>query len=230
MQKEKAGNTKRAVLNRIAFIIMVIIPAATLAVGTAIIIANTESPPGETPQWAPPGETRTDQAQAGEIPTLVEFGDFQCPYCARFALGVLPALRNELIRNGTIRFEYRHYPFLGPESTNAAEAAECARDQNKFDAYHDRIYQITAARERITRDRLEQIATETGLEMAQFNKCTEERTHQGRVRADREYGRELGVRGTPSLVMDGEILAWNSYQDLVNQVRQKAAARTRTTY
>ena len=75
----------------------------------------------------PPDETL--EAEPGEKPLLTEFGDFQCPHCAGFALNILPALEHDLIETGTVRFEYRHYPFLGPESFAAAEASECARDQ-----------------------------------------------------------------------------------------------------
>ena len=70
-------------------------------------------------------------------PVIVEFGDFQCPYCARFALNTLPALRRDVLNDSAARFEYRHFPFLSPESTMAAEASECARDQGRFDAYHE---------------------------------------------------------------------------------------------
>ena len=76
----------------------------------------------------------------GEKPLLTEFGDFQCPHCARFALTVVPEIRRELVETGQADYEYRHYPFLGPESYAAAEAAECARDQDAFDRYHDLVY------------------------------------------------------------------------------------------
>ena len=63
---------------------------------------------------------------------------------------VLPALEHDLIGPGTVRFEYRHYPFLGPESFNAAEASECARDQERFREYHDELFQLTARGDELT--------------------------------------------------------------------------------
>ena len=76
----------------------------------------------------------------GQPPILTEFGDFQCPYCARFAVGLMPDIKRDLVDTGMVSFDYRHYPFLGPESYMAAEASECARDQDQFQQYHDQLY------------------------------------------------------------------------------------------
>ena len=81
-------------------LILLILAAAMTAV---TITLSTFSKPGSA-------------TNAGEKPLLTEFGDFQCPYCANFALIILPALERDLIGPGTVQFEYRHYPFLGPES------------------------------------------------------------------------------------------------------------------
>ena len=96
--------------------------AITGIVFSSILLINNPFNPGTAPG-------NTLKVEPGEKPLLTEFGDFQCPHCANFALNILPALEHDLIEKGTIRFEYRHYPFLGPESFKAAEASECARDQ-----------------------------------------------------------------------------------------------------
>ena len=69
--------------------------------------------------------------------TIVEFADFQCPYCGRHQQTVQPILQQEYIDTGKANFLYKHLAFLGPESVYAAEAAECAADQGKFWEYHD---------------------------------------------------------------------------------------------
>ena len=134
--------------------------------------------PGRTTSRERPEGARTSQ---GESLLLTEFGDFQCPHCARFGLAVLPALERDLIEPGTVRFEYRHYPFLGPESFDAAEASECARDQGMFREYHDALLQLTAREERLTRERL--VSTAGGLELdtVRFSLCLEsgEKKRQG---------------------------------------------------
>ena len=155
-------------------------------------------------------------------PLLTEFGDFQCIHCARFALNMLPALEQELIEPGAIRFEYRHYPFLGPESFQAAEAAECARDQGTFSQYHDRIYRHTMQGRTLTGELLLDEAEKLGLETGRFRQCLESGEKQGRVLADREYGRQLGVRGTPTLMMKRRKLHWQDHQDLSQQIRKIA--------
>ena len=209
---------------RAALAAAVLIPLALFAAGTIMMAgkSRTQEETAQADRWTYPAGAR-GPGQARDLPVLVEFGDFQCPYCARFALGVLPHIKNDLVRTGTIRFQYRHYAFLGPESERAAEASECARDQGRFDRYHDILYQLTAKGVPLSQQNLMDAAEDTGLEMERFQQCAQERTHRNRVRADREYGRELGVRGTPSLFLDGQALRWNSYRDLASQLRQRAS-------
>jgi protein-disulfide isomerase len=170
---------------------------------------------------AAPEETNTANTP-GENPLLTEFGDFQCPHCARFALQILPALERDLIEPGTVRFEYRHYPFLGPESMEAAEASECAREQGGFDEYHLELYRLTSQGTHYTTEHLLEIAQEQGLETANFQQCLQSGRKRPRVLEDQEYGRNLGVRGTPTLLMDGRKINWTSYPDLREQIRKMA--------
>jgi protein-disulfide isomerase len=72
--------------------------------------------------------------------TVIEYGDYQCPFCARFFTDVEPLLREQYIKTGKVRMIFRNYPFLGNESIAAAEAAECAKDQGKFWDFHDALY------------------------------------------------------------------------------------------
>ncbi|MFU8772841.1 MAG: DsbA family protein, partial [Anaerolineales bacterium] len=78
----------------------------------------------------------------GNAPVLVEvFSDFQCPFCARFAEEAGYQLQLEYADTGLVRFEYKHFAFLGPESNLAAEASECAAEQGKFWQYHDTLFE-----------------------------------------------------------------------------------------
>ena len=151
-----------------------------------------------------------------QTPILTEFGDFQCPYCARFAVGLMPEIKRDLVDTGMVSFDYRHYPFLGPESYMAAEASECARDQDQFQQYHDRLYLliITQRIQGITPESLEETARLLSLDLNRFRTCVSARTHEDRVKQDKAYGRSLGVRGTPSLFIDGQKIDWDSYRDL----------------
>ena len=203
-----------------------LIPVIVMAAVTAIACNNSgasiPAPPTETQQ---PADYRSDGTAIPanpQVPVIVEFGDFQCPYCARFGLKTLPALRRDVLNDGTARFEYRHYPFLSPESTVAAEASECARDQGRFDEYHDGVYELLVKREGLSAASLGELAGRLGLDMAEYETCTRNRTHREKVEADKEYGRSLGVQGTPSLFINGEHLDWYSYRNLVNQIREHA--------
>ena len=208
---------------------LVVTAAAVMAVITIACNNPGASPPATLTGPEQPADYQLDgNADANgnpatqRTPVIVEFGDFQCPYCARFALNTLSALRRDVLNDGAARFEYRHYPFLSPESTMAAEASECARDQGRFDAYHDGVYELLVKREGISAASLGEVAGRLGLDMAGYEACTRNRTHRERVEADKEYGRSLGVQGTPSLFIDGEQLDWYSYRNLVSQIREHA--------
>ena len=73
--------------------------------------------------------------------TIVEFSDFQCSLCRKFWKETLPRIETEYVNTGKAQFIYRHLAVLGPVSERAAEAAECAREQGKFWAYHDRLFE-----------------------------------------------------------------------------------------
>ena len=204
----------------------VIVTGIVLAIAIPLIAASLVFIKESARTQEAPGEARPPHHDSqGERLLLTEFGDFQCPHCARFGLAVLPALERDLIGPGTVRFEYRHYPFLGPESFDAAEASECARDQGMFREYHDALLQLTAREERLTRERLVSAARGLGLETPGFSLCLESGEKSARVMEDLEYGRNLGVRGTPTLFLDRKEVRWRSYSDLKEQILRRAGNR-----
>ena len=128
---------------------------------------------------------------------MVEFADFQCPYCASFALTTLNQLQHTLATNGTLFIEYRHYPFLGTQSTNAALAAECAADQQQFWEYHDILYQANINEATFGKDLYDDIAQQLSIDYKDWDACYVSRTHEDMIEADLKYARHLGVTGTP---------------------------------
>jgi protein-disulfide isomerase len=133
---------------------------------------------------------------------LVEFSDFQCPYCLRAD----PTVRQVLATYGDrIRFVYRHYPLPNhPNARPAAEAAACAGDQGKFWAYHDRLF---TNQTRLTDADLKQHAVEIGIDTAKFNACLDGHATKARVDADMRAGEEAGVNGTPAFFINGRSLS-----------------------
>ena len=144
-----------------------------------------------------------------------------------FAIHAAPAIDREFVNSGRMVYEYRHYPFLGEGSYRAAAAAECARDQGRFRDYHDSIYARAASGEGdYTGDEaLTGYARDIGLDVDLFGECRESGSAMERVNADRALGKSMGVRGTPSLFMDGEPLRWNGYDDLRDQIRERIRRR-----
>ena len=206
--------------------------AITMAVGLALLIKtnnrniessqNTARAEGEAPlqSTSPIRDFNPFVSEEGQPPLLTEFGDFQCPHCARFAVARMPEIKRDLIDTGLVRFEYRHYPFLGPESFMAADASECARDQDQFQQYHDQLYRsiITGALQSITTEGLEETARLLSLDLGKYRSCVSARVHEDRVKQAKAYGRSLGVEGTPPLLLDGQKIDWDSYQDLKDQI------------
>jgi formate-nitrite transporter family protein len=131
--------------------------------------------------------------------TLVEYGDFECPDCGR-AYPVLKAAQKALGPN--LRFVFRHFPLptSHPHATAAAEAAEAAAAQGPFWEMHDRLFEHQTALDE--RD-LRKHAQKVGLDLERFENDMRLRTHETRVREDLASGSASGVRGTPTLFING---------------------------
>jgi len=134
--------------------------------------------------------------------TMVEFSDFQCSFCRKFWKETLPKIEAEYINAGKLRFVYRHLAVLGPFSERAAEAAECAREQGKFWAYHDRLFE-KAGRLAFTDARL---IEELRLDRAALEACIASGRHTDRILGESALARRLGASGTPTFLINGHLL------------------------
>ena len=133
---------------------------------------------------------------------LVEFSDFQCPFCYR----AHPTVKQVLSTYGSkIRFVYRNYPLPNhPNARPAAEAAQCANDQGQFWAYHDRLF---ADQTKLGNDDLKASAAALGLDAGRFNACFDSHKYKARVDTDLQAGNEAGVNGTPAFFINGRSLS-----------------------
>jgi len=141
--------------------------------------------------------------------TIVEFADFQCPFCGRFFQTVQVPLVEQYIKAGKARFVYRHFAFLGPESEDAALAAECAREQDKFWDYHDYLFghQQGENEGAFSKPNLKQFARAVGLDGARFDACLDQGRYLNTVRADTAAGKSYGVNGTPATFINGRLIS-----------------------
>jgi protein-disulfide isomerase len=133
---------------------------------------------------------------------IVEFSDFQCPYCLRAA----PTVNQVLKAYGDkVRFVYRHYPLPNhPNARPAAEAAACAAEQGKFWPYHDRLFGDAT---KLGQGDLKRGAAELGLDTARFDACVDSHKLQATVDADVRAGQDAGVDGTPAFFINGRMIS-----------------------
>ncbi len=127
--------------------------------------------------------------------TIVEFSDYQCPFCARFFSQTLPSIKSKYVDTGKVRLVYRDFPLGFHENAQkAAEAAECAGKQGKYFAMHDKIFENQVS---LSLDNLKKWAGEVGLDTTKFNTCLDSGETAAEVQKDLQDGSTAGVRGTP---------------------------------
>jgi len=135
-----------------------------------------------------------------------EFSDFQCPYCAQFALNAQAGFIEKYVKTGKVYFTYIPFSFIGPESVRAAEAAYCAADQNKFWEFHDTLFKNQGGENTgvFSDNKLIGFAQKTGLNMAEFRSCFDSGKYKEKVQTDLNDGKARGVTGTPSFIVNGQ--------------------------
>ncbi len=159
--------------------------------------------------------------------TIIEFADFQCPYCGQFQSQTFRQIDEQYVKKGLVRFGYHQMAFLGPESTWAAEASECAGDQDAFWQYHDKLYASQAGENQgaFNKDKLKQFAVELGLDVQKFYVCLDSGKYTAQVTADSQAAGELGVSSTPSFVVNGKgmtgALPFSELQQAIEAARTK---------
>jgi protein-disulfide isomerase len=132
--------------------------------------------------------------------TIVEFSDYQCPFCQRFFAATLPTLKTEYIDAGKVRYVFRDYPIdkLHPLARKAAEAAHCAGDQGKYWEMHDMLFQNQNA---LAVAQLTDHARTLGLNVRTFDECLSSGMHAARVARGVTDAATAGVQGTPGFVI-----------------------------
>jgi protein-disulfide isomerase len=157
--------------------------------------------------------------------TIIEFADFKCGFCVRHFARTLPVLVTEYINTGKVRYLFRNFAFLGVESRWAAEASECAHEQERFWEYHDQLFQTVAAGGQLMRSKLKELAIELGLDAEKFNACLEQSKYKAEIDEDIAAGRDAGVTGTPSFVINGQLLVGAHPIETFRQKIEEALAK-----
>ncbi|MFD0920642.1 DsbA family protein [Saccharopolyspora rosea] len=162
---------------------------------------------------------------------LIEYEDFRCPYCSKFATGVEPQLVDEYVRTGVLRIEWRDFPIFGDESVEMAKAGRAAARQGRFWQFHDAAYRMAYSIDHGTRktafpdERIQQIARDAGIaDLARFNTDRQDPEVVQDIRVDLAEGQELGASSTPSFLINGQaILGAQPLEEFVSVIEQERA-------
>jgi len=181
--------------------------------GTGIVAAAPQAAPAAPGAQAPTPTTAT--VDVGHFPALgnkdakiaiVEFADFRCPFCKQFFEQTKPSIIKDYVDTGKAKFYYRQYQFLGPASTLAGNAVECANDQGKFWEFFDLLYKDQPSESdtsMYTNEKMTATATGLGMNGPKFSECLTTNKFNDNLGKDLADGNQAGggSLGTPSFVI-----------------------------
>ena len=185
---------------------LIAVPASMRAQDNWVQVPSTHdsSDSEATPSTSQDTETAGGHPQRGgdnAQVTIVEYSDFQCPFCRRAESSVRQVLKKY---GGRVRLVYMDYPLASHRyAMDAAIAARCAGEQGEFWSYHDALF---ANPSNLATPGLKATAQEIGLDPLTFDRCLEERKFENAVLADQKEGDAAGLRGIPYFIVDGEVL------------------------
>jgi protein-disulfide isomerase len=168
---------------------------------------------------------------------IVEYGDYQCPFCKKFSDDDMPTLIQEYVATGKARLEYRQYPIVGSsagnydqsgESFTAAEGAYCAADQNLFWQMHDALYtnSVGEFKGSFTPDRVKRIAgTITGMDTTAFGTCLDSGAKVQTVLDSAAQASSSGINSTPTFVVNDRTFTGANYPGLKEIIEQELGAQ-----
>ena len=202
---------------------------ATIEVGAPTQQPEPNSLPTATmaPQQPARGRPANTMGDPHAPVKIVEYADFQCPYCMRYSQQTEPQIIDQYVKSGKVFYEYRSVgAFLGPESGAAAQAAYCAGDQGKFWEYHNTLFANWTGENvgDFTNDNLQKYAASLGLDKALFNDCLSSGKYASRLDEDMKSAQAAGVRATPSFVINGRLvegaLPFADFQQVIESALQ----------
>ncbi len=131
--------------------------------------------------------------------TIIEFSDYQCPFCGRFVKNTFPDIAKKYIETGKVKYVFRDFPLeFHKQAPKASEAANCAGDKGKYWEMHDKLFDSQNA---LALDNLRQYAKDIGLDAEVFNACIDSGKHAAEITKDLEDGKKAMVSGTPSFII-----------------------------
>ena len=240
---KERSDRRRLLLGAVALAVA----AATVAIlaselfhgeGDEIAIADEETSASASDHLCASGQVPVDGRRCGPDTApvkIIEMSDYQCPWCKRFVDTTEKAIEERYVAEGLVQIEFHNFAVTGGnqpkevnEATLAAEAAECANDQDRFWEYHYKLYaEQQGENEGAFRpERLKRFAAELGLDQGEFDTCLDSHRHYDEIVQEREEAMALGARGTPTLVINGTMvpgyLPFDRFQPLIEEALAKA--------
>ena len=208
MTRLKGNQSNRAVLVIGTLVAVILIVAVVLFTRTS---SSSTAGSSGTQSFDLSGQPFLGQASAPV--TLVVFEDFKCPNCKNFEDNSMPTIQSKYIDTGKVKLYKLNFPFIGPDSTTAAEAAECAYIQKSNDGYNTFATLLFRAQgeettQWATKDKMNELAGYVdGLDAAKFKTCLDGDTTKTQVDADKAQANKAGVNATPSVFVNGVLTA-----------------------
>jgi protein-disulfide isomerase len=183
---------------------------------------NTPTTPAETPVPTPEGDSTPEATREPLVPldddpilgspdapvTMIEYSEYLCPFCRRFALETMPQIEKEYIDTGKVKLVFRDFPVHGQPAVAMALVAECAADQGKFWEMHMFLwkrYEEWSQSQDILAT-FQGYAEELGMDTEEFTSCLREGTVVERIIEDYNIGVQDGVEATPSFLVNGTLV------------------------
>lgn len=155
--------------------------------------------------------------------TIVEFADFQCPFCERLFKDAITNIKKDYIDKGKAKLYFRHYAFLGQESVFAAQASECANEQGKFWEFHDYLFNHQQGENQgaFSKENLKTFAADLDLNAQKFENCLDSDKYKESVEKDLSDGQQAGVSGTPATFINGIMVSgaqpYSNFKTVIDQ-------------
>ena len=153
---------------------------------------------------------------------MIEFGDYQCPSCRMFWKDIEPRLKKEYIDTGKVKLVFRDFPLTGIHP----EAVNCARDQNRYWEFHDKVFREQYNKGddviRLKPADLKKWAKDLKLDQANFDQCLDSEKYKDEIVKDKMDGEAAGVQGTPTFFVNGHVVGgaqqYPEYKKLIDQL------------
>ncbi|MGW6462084.1 DsbA family protein, partial [Streptomyces sp. NPDC055078] len=155
---------------------------------------------------------------------MVEYADFKCGFCGKFARDTEPELIEKYVDKGVLRIEWRNFPIFGQESEDSARAAWAAGQQGRFWQFHTAAYAEGAKEKGFSKSRLKTLARDAGVpDLARFARDLDSAAASAAVKKDRDEAYGLGATSTPSFLINGRPIAGAQPKEIFTEAIEAAA-------